>query len=299
MMSNPVLRTENLSKRFMNITAVKNLNIEVNQGDIYGFLGPNGSGKTTTISMMLGLIRPTSGRIELFEQALSPDSLRRVGAVMDTGGFYADLSGLDNLLIFGGVHKRPDKVRVNEMLEMVGLAERALHKYHTYSMGMKQRLGVALAMLADPDFFIFDEPTNGMDPEGIAEIRGLIIQLSRRGKTVFLASHLLSEVEQVCSHLAILKNGAVVKQGALTSLLSAGGRSHLELTVSEPAHAIAALFDVGFIARIDGGKVLVIADAGQAEEISACLAARGIYLREMKQTKSTLESVFLEAIAEN
>lgn len=294
-MSDCIVKTEDLTRRFGDITAVDKLNIEIHRGHVFGFLGPNGSGKTTTIAMMLSLIRPTSGKVYMFGQELSPEALMRVGTVMDTGGFYTDLSGLDNLLIFGGLHQSVDRKRLADVLETVSLADRAKSKLHTYSMGMKQRLAIALAMLGDPEFYIFDEPTNGMDPEGIADIRGLIIRLAEQGKTVFLASHLLAEVEQVCSHLAILKKGKVVRQGAMEELLSRHGRSEMELEVADPVRAVAVLFDGGFDARIENELVLVTAHEGQTDAIGACLAGQGIYPREMRRAKSTLESVFLQA----
>jgi ABC-2 type transport system ATP-binding protein len=294
-----VVKTENLSKLYGEIAAVDDLNMEIKRGDVFGFLGPNGSGKTTTISMLLGLIRPSSGRILLFGKEFSPLALARVGAVMDKSGFYARLSGLDNLLIFGAVHKRPDRKRVMEVLASVGLAERARSRYQTYSLGMKQRLAIALAMLDDPDFFIFDEPTNGMDPEGIAEIRGLIIKLASQGKTVFLASHLLAEVEQVCSRVAILSRGAVIKQGSLPTLLTNDGQTELELTVSNPTQTVAALFAAGFDAGAENNRVTVMAHAGRVEEIGALLAAQGIFPSEIKQIRSTLEGIFLRATAEH
>ncbi|MDV2989029.1 MAG: ATP-binding cassette domain-containing protein [Dehalogenimonas sp.] len=294
-MSDCIVKTENLTKRFGDIAAVDSLNMEISRGQVFGFLGPNGSGKTTTIAMMLSLIRPTAGKVYMFGQELSPEALMRVGTVMDTGGFYPDLSGLDNLLIFGGLHQPVGRKRLAEVLETVSLADRAKTKFHTYSMGMKQRLAIALAMLGDPEFYIFDEPTNGMDPEGIADIRGLIIRLAEQGKTVFLASHLLAEVEQVCSHLAILKKGKVVRQGAMEELLFLHGRSEMELSVANPVKTVAILFDAGFDSRIEGDLVIVTAHEGQAEAIGVCLAAEGIYPRGMTRAKSTLESVFLQA----
>ncbi len=290
-----IVRTENLTRRFGEITAVKDLSIEINRGQVYGFLGPNGSGKTTTISMMLGLIHPTAGKVSLFGQSLSPDMLKRVGTVMDTGGFYPGFSGLDNLLIFGSLHKPADKMKVLEALETVGLGARGKSKFHTYSMGMKQRLGIALAMLDDPDLFIFDEPTNGMDPEGIAEIRSLIVKLAAQGKTVFLASHLLAEVEQVCTHLAILKKGVVVQQGSLRELLSKDDRSELEIVLADLAKAMALLRDAGYDVRIDGGRLVAKVHDGDAEKISVLLVGGGLPIREMRHTRTNLENVFMEA----
>ena len=187
-----ILTTEDLTKRFGKILALDRLNLEILPGQVFGLLGPNGSGKTTAISLILGLIRPSSGKIYLFGEELKPENLKRVGAVMDSHGFYPNYSGRDNLRMFGSLHKPVDEKRVDEVLEMVGLTNRAHSSIESYSMGMKQRLSIAFAVLDDPELLIFDEPTNGMDPEGIAEIRSLISQLARQGKTVLLASHMLA-----------------------------------------------------------------------------------------------------------
>lgn len=296
-MNDCIVRTEKLTRRFGEITAVKDLSIEINRGQVYGFLGPNGSGKTTTIAMMLGLIHPTSGRVNLFDRELSPESLRRVGTVMDSGGFYSGFSGRDNLLIFGSLHKPANRKRVDEALEMVGLTPRAKSKYHTYSMGMKQRLSIALALLDDPELLIFDEPTNGMDPEGIAEIRSLIVKLAAQGKTVFLASHLLAEVEQVCTHLAILKKGVVVKQGALRDLLSKENRGELEITLADVASASDLLKQSGYDARAENGKLVVKVKEGDPEKISVLLVSAGFPIREMHLSQAHLEDVFMDATA--
>jgi ABC-2 type transport system ATP-binding protein len=294
-MNDCIVKTENLTRRFGEITAVKDLNIEIRRGQVFGFLGPNGSGKTTTISMMLGLIAPTSGKVNLFGRELTPDALKNVGTVMDTGGFYPGFSALDNLLIFGSLHKAADKKKVSEALETVGLGPRARSKFHTYSMGMKQRLGIALAMLDDPDFFIFDEPTNGMDPEGIAEIRSIITKLAEQGKTVFLASHLLAEVEQVCTHLAILKKGVVVAQGSLKELLSKDSRSELEISVGDPSSAQTLLQTAGYEAGAKNGKLMVMVQEGDPEKISVLLVSGGIPIREMRLSRIHLEDVFIAA----
>ncbi|AKG53376.1 ABC transporter ATP-binding protein [Dehalogenimonas sp. WBC-2] len=295
MSTESIVKTENLTRRFKEITAVKDLNIEIKRGQVYGFLGPNGSGKTTTIAMMLGLITPSAGKVSLFGKALSPDMLKRVGTVMDSGGFYPNFSGFDNLLNFGSLHKPADKKKVMEALETVGLASRANSKYFTYSMGMKQRLSIALAMLDDPEFFIFDEPTNGMDPEGIAEIRSLIVKLAKQGKTVFLASHLLAEVEQVCSHLAILKKGVVVRQGSLRELLSKDDRGELEIILGDLVRAEAILQGAGFDVRVENDRLITKVSEGDAEKISVLLVSGGLPIREMRLSKTNLEDVFMEA----
>lgn len=292
-----VLQTENLTKRFGEVTAVKNLSISIARGQVFGFLGPNGSGKTTTISCVLGLLSSTSGKVQLFGEPWRAESLRRVGVVMDLHGFYPNFSGRDNVRIFGELTGPVSADRVNEVLKLVGLADRASSKFRTYSMGMKQRLAVALALLNDPELLILDEPTNGMDPEGIVEIRNLIIDLNRKGKTILLASHLLSEVEQVCTHLAILKKGIVVSQGALAELVGGAGQAGVvfEIVTSNLEASAAVLEKAGYEVKQGRDRVLVSAPADAAEKISAALAAEKLYVTEMRRTTGSLESVFIEA----
>ena len=215
-----VVKTNGLTKRFgsarRNILAVDNLSIEVKRGSIFGFLGPNGSGKTTTIGMLLGLILPTAGSMELFGQDTRqdlPSLLRRTSAVLENSPFYPYLSGRDNLEVFSRTMDGVDKSRIDEVLDTVGLKKRARSKTRTYSLGMRQRLSIAVALLSDPELIILDEPTNGLDPSGIIEIRELICQLGEQGKTIFLSSHMLHEVEQVCNHVAVLNKGKSSRRG--------------------------------------------------------------------------------------
>ena len=293
-----IVKTENLTRRFGEVIAVKDLNIEIMKGQVFGFLGPNGSGKTTTIAMLLKLIQPTRGKVYLFGRELTANSLRRVGTVMDTFGFYPNFSGLDNLMIFGSLHKSADKRRVAEVLEMVGLTDRARSKFRIYSLGMKQRLSIALALLDDPELLIFDEPTNGMDPEGITEIRNLINELAESGKTIFLASHLLTEVEQVCTHLAILKKGVVVKQGEMAELLAEAGSGTLVIAAKDIAKAVTLLKGAGYDARQEGGKVIIKARQADAENVTAMLASNGVYITEMAHSRTSLEDVFMKATSD-
>jgi ABC-2 type transport system ATP-binding protein len=220
-----ILRTEGLWKQYGEITAVEDLSLQVYDGEVFSCLGPNGSGKSTTVGMILGLVRPTKGRALVFgtDTALRPwPVLKRVGAVIETPAFYPYLSGHDNLktlaITIGGI---PD-ARVDEMIELVGLQERAHHPYKTYSLGMKQRLGIASTLLRDPDLIILDEPTNGLDPAGTREVRELIPRLAREGRSVFLCSHLLHEVQAVSDRVAIIKRGKLVIESTADALLARG-----------------------------------------------------------------------------
>ncbi len=208
---------EKLTKRYGEVVAVQDLDLSVRAGEVYGFLGPNGAGKTTTLRMLLGLVRPTSGRVLLHGRP--PGDLSGVGALIEGPAFYPYLSGRDNLRVlarYAGVDDR----RIDVVLDLVDLADRAKHKFATYSLGMKQRLGVAAALLKDPQLLILDEPTNGLDPAGMADMRTLIRRLGAAGSTVLISSHLLGEVEQICDRVGIIARGALVAENTVAELRS-------------------------------------------------------------------------------
>ncbi len=292
-----VVKTEKLTKRFGKLVAVNNLDLEIRRGQIFGFLGPNGSGKTTTIGMLLGLVRPTGGRIELFGKDIAEnltDVLPRIGVVIEKPGLYPYLSGRDNLQVFASVMGTPHTDRVDKVLDLVGLASRAGDKFQTYSMGMRQRLSIAAALLNDPEFIILDEPTNGLDASGMKEVRELIKSLGAQGKTIFLSSHLLHEVEQVCDHLAIVKLGKVLVQGETRQLLHTGGILHLRVT--DTARALAVLKTVDWISSVTqiDSAIEVGVPLERASNVSELLARNNIFLSEMRAKESTLEKFFLE-----
>ena len=221
-----ILQTRNLSKRYKRRWAVHHLNLEVHRGDVFGFLGPNGAGKSTTIRMLLSLIRPTEGEVELFGHSLRESrelALQSVGGIVEKPDFYLYLSAYRNLEIVGALQGGTTRTRIVEVLELVGLKDRASDKVKTYSHGMKQRLGIAQALLSDPQLVILDEPTNGLDPQGMKEVRQLILHLARdRNKTIVLSSHLLNEIEMVATRMAIINRGELVVQGEVAALLDAG-----------------------------------------------------------------------------
>lgn len=221
-----ILRTTGLSKQYKRRWAVHNLNLEVRRGDVFGFLGPNGAGKSTTIRMLLSLVRPTTGDVELFHYKLSSDrerALHSVGGIVEKPDFYLYLSAVKNLEIVGALNGGASRSRILNVLELVGLKERAFDKVKTYSHGMKQRLGIAQALLSDPELVILDEPTSGLDPQGMREVRELILHLAHdQQKTIFLSSHLLNEIEMVATRMAIINRGELVVQGEVDKLLSEG-----------------------------------------------------------------------------
>ncbi|MFH1212684.1 MAG: ABC transporter ATP-binding protein [Candidatus Neomarinimicrobiota bacterium] len=249
-----VLRTVNLSKRFGNRWAVADLNLAVESGQIFGFLGPNGAGKSTTIRMLLALIKPSRGTYEFFGQdarQLGIGVYRKIGALVEKPDFYLYLSAERNLKMLGELSGGVSSQRIDEVLEIVKLQDRASDKVKNYSHGMRQRLGIAQAILCDPELIILDEPTTGLDPVGIKEIRDLIVSLAHDfGKTIFLSSHLLHEVEQVCSHMAIIDNGKLVVQGAVHDLLKATDYFVTEIAVDDPERARTVLADEPRIRQI-------------------------------------------------
>ncbi|MFA0961275.1 ABC transporter ATP-binding protein [Roseivirga sp. BDSF3-8] len=218
-MSEEILNTQSLTRRYGAVTAVDQLSISVRKGTVYGLLGPNGSGKTTLLSMVLGVIRPDSGSFTWFGSQPSPDTYKRVGTLLETPNFYPHLSGENNLKISCMI-KGASYDRIREVLTLTGLEGRGHHSFRSYSLGMKQRLAIAAALLNEPEVLVLDEPTNGLDPKGIAEVRELIKEIASRGVTVLLASHLLDEVERVCTEVAILKKGSLLYQGNVDGLRS-------------------------------------------------------------------------------
>lgn len=211
------LQVSNLRKKYGKKLAVNNINFKVEQGSIFGLLGPNGSGKTTTISMILSLINPDAGEIQLFGNTDLTENLKRTGVLLESATYYPNLSAQRNLKISCRI-KGVSEENIDGALEKVGLSAEKKNKVKNFSMGMKQRLNVASALLNDPDFLIFDEPTNGLDPQGIADMRHLLIELGKSGKTILIASHLLNEMEKICQHVAIMKEGKILDQGEIKSL---------------------------------------------------------------------------------
>lgn len=294
-----VLRTVGLTKRFGVTTAVDELDLEVRAGEVFGFLGPNGSGKSTTAGMILGLIKPTAGRVELFGTPLDSDRtglLRRVGAVIESPAFYPFLSGRDNLRALATASGGVPEGRIDSLLAQAGLTERAGSPFKTYSLGMKQRLGIASTLLSDPALVILDEPTNGLDPAGQREVRALIPQLAREGRAVLLASHLLHEVEQVCDRVAIIRRGRLVESGTVGELLRRD--SYLEIEVDDPGRAASALRGAAlpFVGRVtvEGTRLSVVAPPERGAEINRALAAEGLYASAIIPRTSSLEDLFIE-----
>jgi ABC-2 type transport system ATP-binding protein len=295
-----VLRTAGLRKQYGNVLAVQDVSIGVQRGDVFGFLGPNGSGKTTTVAMVLGLIAPTAGTVELFGQT-TPDgryrALHRVGSIIESPAFYPYLSGRDNLRVVAKLRHVP-AARIPQILDQVYLADRADRKYSAYSLGMKQRLAIGAALLNDPELLMLDEPTNGLDPEGMVEVRNLILHLAAQGKTIFLCSHLLAEVQQVCTRVAFINRGLIVKQGTTEDLLRSENSNYIE--VNDVPRAIEVLRASGIIGEIrPEGRGLQFACAGAgdcAADAAAALIGAGIRLNRLQPVETSLESIYLQLV---
>ena len=290
-----VIETTDLTKQYGEVIAVDRLTLRVPRGGVFGFLGPNGSGKTTTMGMLLGLVHPTSGEARIFgDAARHPATLRRVGAMVETPTFYPYLSGRANLLYFQGIGRRGVRADVDRLLNLVDLGKRADSKYATYSLGMKQRLGIACALLGDPELVFLDEPTNGLDPAGVVEVRELIRDLGKGGRTVVLSSHLLAETELVCDNVAVLSRGKLIAQGSIQELL----RQHdgFRLRTTDDAKARAALADLRWVQHVEhqDGGLMVTASPSRAWEISKALALREVYINELMPVHRSLEEFFME-----
>lgn len=294
-----ILGTVGLTKHFGKLEAVKDLNLELRRGEVLGFLGPNGAGKSTTVGMFLGLITPTAGSIELFGEKFEGhqwSALRRVGAVIEEPAFYPYLSGRDNLEALARAIGGIKKTKIDEVLERVNLLERGGDKYSHYSLGMKQRLGIASTLLRDPELIILDEPTSGLDPAGTKEVRDLIPQLAHENHAVFLCSHLLHEVELVCDRVAIIKQGAMIANAQVRELLNKGQLLQVKVDDQVRAQAVTILNDLNWITSVEAENGCLIIDAPKdsSSRVNRVLAEHNIFVSELVTRNVSLESVFLQ-----
>lgn len=291
-----VLQTVGLTKSYGKRLAVNGLNLEVARGEVFGFLGPNGAGKTTTIRMLLNLIKPTFGEVKLFGQSLSQNPrslLPRVGALIEQPAFQAYLSGRDNLVVVGGYTGGVDARRIEEVLEIVGLRERGVDRYSTYSLGMKQRLGVGAALLTDPELIILDEPGNGLDPAGIVEMRELIRQLAQMHKTIFVSSHILAEIRQFCTRIGIVRAGQLIATGGVDELLRSAGRWEIEVEQPEKARQLLSKVPVMRSVSMEQGMVVIDAPTIRGRDLIYYLAQNGIWPDSVHRGGEDLEHIFL------
>jgi ABC-type multidrug transport system ATPase subunit len=293
----PVLSIADLTKHFGRIKAVNNINLSVMPGQVFGMLGPNGSGKTTTLGMLMGVVNPTSGTFSWFGEKPNNTIRKKIGAVLEHPIFYPYLTGQKNLEL-NAMIKECDPANISKVLELVELSDRKDHKYKTYSLGMKQRLAIASALLNDPTVLILDEPTNGLDPMGIAEIRELIKKIAAQGKTIILASHLLDEVQKVCTHFAILKKGNLIHTGPVDDV----GKGSETIEVNADAENLNELLlqypGTTSINRENGSYQVVLREGFKSKDLNQFLFDKGVVVSHLVAKKKTLEKQFLEILAE-
>ncbi|HEY5832596.1 ABC transporter ATP-binding protein [Streptomyces sp.] len=302
-----VIETRGLAKQYRGTLAVDGLDLRVPRGSVFGFLGPNGSGKTTTIRMLMGLIEPTAGTAEVLGSPM-PRAVRtvlpKVGALIEGPALYGFLSGRDNLLRYDAADPTADPrtrhARVGTALDRVGLTAAATKKAKAYSLGMKQRLGLAAALLQPRELLVLDEPTNGLDPQGMREIRALVRELAGDGTTVFLSSHLLDEIEQVCTHAAVMARGRLITQGPVAEL-SAGARGRLAVTTPDTGHAARVLKEHGVTDLATAGERItgeLPADPPDLAELNAALVEAGVRVRGFGLERASLEDAFVALTGE-
>ena len=290
----PVLEIKNISKSYGAIRAVNNLSITIAAGEVYGILGPNGSGKTTTLGMLLDIINPDSGRYLWFDGKYGKNARRHIGAILESPNFYPYMTPVQNLEIIAHIKKTAQQ-DFDEILELVNLAHRKDAPFKTFSLGMKQRLAIAGAMIGNPEVLIFDEPTNGLDPQGIAEIRNIILRIADQGKTVLLASHILDEVEKTCSHVAIMKNGKLLANGTVGAILSAD--KQIEIGADNLALLSSLVKQLPGIKKIEekgGILILTVEEDFPAVKLNAFTSKNDIFLNHLVTRKKSLEAEFLE-----
>ncbi len=289
-----ILSIHSISKSFGSVRALQNVSLDVKRGSVYGILGPNGSGKTTLLSIVLGVNHENEGSYSWFGGEDTEAARKRTGALLETPNFYHYLSGYDNLKIAAAI-KGKAGADLDSILKIIGLYERKDSAFSGYSLGMKQRLAIGSALIGDPEVLVLDEPTNGLDPAGIAEVRELIRSLSKQGKTIILASHLLDEVEKVCTEVAILKKGQVLEQGAVSNAL--GTESLLQINAENIEHLKNVVSGYpGIQSILIENKLLNIAHDGsvKAADLNKWLGQQGIYLSLLTEKKKNLESIFIE-----
>ncbi|PTX42356.1 ABC-2 type transport system ATP-binding protein [Christiangramia gaetbulicola] len=290
-----ILSLNNLTKRFGRITAVDNLSFSIEKGNVYGILGPNGSGKSTTLGMVLNVVNKTSGDFQWFDGNMSThEALKKVGAIIEHPNFYPYMTAEQNLKLVCKI-KGTKKSKVAEKLEIVGLLDRKDSKFKTFSLGMKQRLAIASALLNDPEILILDEPTNGLDPQGIHQIREIIRKIAAGGTTILLASHLLDEVEKVCSHVVIIRKGEKLYSGPVDQIINSFGFFELKATdMTKLEELLRTHPKIGNITEKEGTLTAILDEPMEAEEINRFLFEKGLSLSYLNKRKESLEEQFLQ-----
>lgn len=293
-----VLSIHGLTKNFGRLCAVNNLNLDVKRGQVFGMLGPNGSGKTTTLGMLMGVVNPTAGEFTWFGEHPTHHLRKKIGAVLEHPIFYPYLSGQKNLELNAMIKQCPAD-NIPSVLDLVELSGRKDDRYKTYSLGMKQRLAIASALLNEPTVLILDEPTNGLDPMGIAEIRMLIQKIAANGKTIILASHLLDEVQKVCTHFAVLKRGNMVYTGPVDNVGAGAETVEVNADIANLNEVLLAFQGTSSINRENGNFQVTLRDNFHAKELNRFLFDQGVVVNHLVTKKKSLEKMFLEILSEN
>lgn len=290
-----VLEIKGLSKKYGNFIAVDNLSLKINSGEVFGILGPNGSGKTTTLGMLLGVINESSGSFSWFGKPDFENCRAQIGSILEHPIFYPELSAYRNLEIASMI-KGCDKARIDVVLERVGLLERKLSNYNTFSLGMKQRLALASALLSNPEVLVLDEPTNGLDPEGINYMRELILSIAAEGKTIIISSHLLDEIQKMCTHVAILKNGQLIKTGSIASILS--NKKHFEVNSNTVGFEdkLATLPFVTSFTKESSYYLISCSEEFDCQLVNSHFFKEGVVLSHLTLHKESLETEFLNLV---
>lgn len=295
----PVLEIKNLTKSYGNFIAVDNLSLSVNQGNVFGILGPNGSGKTTTLGMVLDVLNSTSGTFSWFGEKQTNNHRKKIGAILEHPIFYPELSGYKNLEITALI-KEVSLDRIEAVMKRVELFERKDSAFSTYSLGMKQRLSLAAALLSDPEVLVLDEPTNGLDPEGIRQMRELILSIAAEGKTIIISSHILDEIQKMCTHFGILRNGKLLMQGAIGDLLTSKNQYSIDAENKEKLKEILEKHIDFYSLEIKDEKIQVTFDKKvNGGELNKFLFENGIIASQLVEVKSSLEEEFLEIVKNN
>tara|TARA_B100000809_G_scaffold119221_1_gene117474 strand:- start:1903 stop:2802 length:900 start_codon:yes stop_codon:yes gene_type:complete len=296
-----ILSLKNLDKKYGSVHAVNNLSFDIKKGNIYGILGPNGSGKSTTLGIILNVVNKSSGNFSWFNGALSThEALKKVGAIIERPNFYPYMTAIQNLKLICKIKEISTEI-IDEKLKTVNLYERKNSKFSTFSLGMKQRLAIASALLNDPEILILDEPTNGLDPQGIHEIRQIITEIASKGTTILLASHLLDEVEKICSHVIVIRNGIKLYSGSVDEMTASKG--FLELKIEKDEEKLLAALELHpSVKKVEKNHEIIIAtlkDDTSATEMNTFLFEKGLFLSHLVKRKPSLEQQFLDLTNNN
>ena len=291
-----VLEIKNLTKRYGKFFAVNDLSLTIEKGNVFGILGPNGSGKTTTLGMVLDVLNPSAGSFSWFGQPQSHNARKRIGSILEHPIFYPELSGYKNLEISAMI-KEVDSSRIDEVLERVDLFERKDSPFNTYSLGMKQRLALAAALLSDPEVLVLDEPTNGLDPEGIKQMRELIISIAKEGKTIIISSHILDEIQKMCTHFCILKRGRLLMQGNISEIIGSKNQYSINSEDNETLKNIISQHPkFKSLEKFEDKLKISFTEFVKGSELNKFIFEKGIVLSELNELKSSLEDEFLEIV---